>query len=216
MRLWMVLLVSVVLGAGLVSAFAAMPAVGTTAPDFTLPSQDGSQVSLTDFRGKWVVLYFYPKDGTPGCTIEAHNFQRDQPQYSQRNAVVVGVSVDTTDSHKEFCSKEGLNFKLLADTEHKVVKQYDSTMNYKGVEIAARNTFIIDPQGKIREHTPAWIPTNTARKCWRHSTSYRRTQTSRFRNSRYRDRKRISNGQGCFAKNEAVPAYRSASKYLSY
>ena len=96
-----------------------------------------------------MVLYFYPKDGTPGCTIEAHNFQRDQPQYSQRNAVVVGVSVDTTDSHKEFCSKEGLNFKLLADTEHKVVKQYDSTMNYKGVEIAARNTFIIDPQGKI-------------------------------------------------------------------
>ena len=96
-----------------------------------------------------MVLYFYPKDGTPGCTIEAHNFQRDQPQYSQRNAVVVGVSVDTTDSHKEFCSKEGLNFKLLADTEHKVVKQYDSIMNYKGMEIAARNTFIIDPQGKI-------------------------------------------------------------------
>ncbi|MGH9544537.1 MAG: peroxiredoxin [Terriglobales bacterium] len=150
MHLWMVLLVAVVLGAGLNSAFAAMPAVGTAAPEFTLPSQDGSQVSLKDFRGKWVVLYFYPKDGTPGCTIEAHNFQRDQPQYLQRNAVVVGVSVDTTDSHKEFCSKEGLNFKLLADTEHKVVKQYDSTMDYKGVEIAARNTFIIDPQGKIQ------------------------------------------------------------------
>ncbi len=148
MRLWIALLVSI-LGSGLVYAFAAMPAVGSTAPDFTLPSQDGTQVSLSDLRGKWVVLYFYPKDGTPGCTIEAHNFQRDQPQYSQRNAVVVGVSVDTTDSHKEFCSKEGLNFKLLADTEHKVVKEYDSTMNYKGAEIAARNTFIIDPQGKI-------------------------------------------------------------------
>ena len=154
MRLWMVLLVTVVLGIGLQLALAAMPAVGTTAPDFTLPSQDGTQVSLSDLRGKWVVLYFYPKDGTPGCTIEAHNFQRDQPQYSQRNAVVVGVSVDTTDSHKEFCSKEGLNFKLLADTEHKVVKEYDSTMSYKGVEIAARNTFIIDPQGKIvKEYT---------------------------------------------------------------
>lgn len=99
MRLWMVLLVTVVLGVGLHSAFAAMPAVGSAAPDFTLPSQDGTQVSLSDFRGKWVVLYFYPKDGTPGCTIEAHNFQRDQPQYSQRNSVVVGVSVDTTDSH---------------------------------------------------------------------------------------------------------------------
>jgi thioredoxin-dependent peroxiredoxin len=148
MRPWMVLAV-IVLGAGLCAAFAAMPAVGSAAPDFTLPSQDGTNVRLSDFRGKWVVLYFYPKDGTPGCTIEAHNFQRDQPQYSQRNAVVVGVSVDTTDSHKEFCSKEGLNFKLLADTEHKVVKQYESTMNYKGVEIAARNTFIINPQGKI-------------------------------------------------------------------
>jgi peroxiredoxin Q/BCP len=149
MRLWMVLLVTVVLGGGL-QAFAAMPAVGSAAPDFSLPSQDGTQVSLKDFRGKWVVLYFYPKDGTTGCTIEAHNFQRDQPQYMQRNAVVVGVSVDTTDSHKEFCSKEGLNFKLLADTEHTVVKQYESTMNYKGVEIAARNTFIIDPQGTIQ------------------------------------------------------------------
>ena len=150
MRLWMILLVTVVMGMGVHFAFAAMPAVGSAAPDFSLPSQDGSQVSLKDLRGKWVVLYFYPKDGTPGCTIEAHNFQRDQPQYAQRNAVVVGVSVDTTDSHKEFCSKEGLNFKLLADTEHKVVKQYESTMNYKGVEIAARNTFIIDPQGTIQ------------------------------------------------------------------
>ena len=149
MRPWLVLLVTVVLGSGMQSAFAAMPAVGSAAPDFSLASQDGTQVSLKDFRGKWVVLYFYPKDGTPGCTIEAHNFQRDQPQYAKRSAVVIGVSVDTTDSHKEFCSKEGLNFKLLADTEHKVVKQYDSTMNYKGVEIAARNTFIIDPQGNI-------------------------------------------------------------------
>lgn len=131
------------------STFAAdTPAVGTTAPDFSLPSQEGN-VSLKDYRGKWVVVYFYPKDQTTGCTIEAHNFQRDQSLYSQRNAVVLGVSVDTVESHKAFCAKEGLNFKLLADTEHKVVKQYGSTMDYKGVEIAARNTFIVDPEGKI-------------------------------------------------------------------
>jgi thioredoxin-dependent peroxiredoxin len=130
-------------------AFAAdTPAIGTTAPDFSLPSQEGN-VSLKDYRGKWVVVYFYPKDETAGCTIEAHNFQRDQPQYLQRNAVVLGVSVDTVESHKAFCAKEGLNFKLLADTEHKVVKEYGSTMNYKGIEIAARNTFIVDPEGKI-------------------------------------------------------------------
>lgn len=124
------------------------PTVGASAPDFTLPSQDGI-VSLKDYRGKWVVVYFYPKDQTQGCTIEAHNFQRDQPQYGQRSAVVLGISVDTVDSHKAFCAKEGLNFKLLADTEHKVVKEYGSTMDYKGVEIAARNTFIVDPRGKI-------------------------------------------------------------------
>ena len=130
-------------------AFAAdTPAVGTAAPDFSLASQEGN-VSLKDYRGKWVVVYFYPKDQTTGCTIEAHNFQRDQPLYLQRNAVVLGVSVDTVESHKAFCAKEGLNFKLLADTEHKVVKEYGSTMNYKGVEIAARNTFIVDPEGKI-------------------------------------------------------------------
>src|SRR5580700_10400489 len=159
MRLWLVLLVTVVLGAGL-QAFAAMPAVGSAAPDFSLPSQDGTQVSLKDFRGKWVVLYFCPKDGTTGCTIEAHNFQRDQPQYAQRNAVVVGISVDTAESHKEFCAKEGLNFKLLADTEHKVVKEYGSTMSYKGSEIAARNTFIVDPQGKIQRVYTTVNPNN--------------------------------------------------------
>ncbi len=149
MRLWMVVLLTLVLAGSFLALAASAPAVGTAAPAFSLASEDGTQVSLQDFRGKWVVLYFYPKDGTPGCTIEAHNFQRDQPQYAQRNAVVLGVSVDTTDSHKEFCSKQGLTFKLLADTEHKVVKLYGSTMTYNGVELAARNTFIINPQGKI-------------------------------------------------------------------
>ena len=126
-----------------------MPSVGQTAPTFTLPSQDGNQVSLDSFRGKWVVLYFYPKDMTQGCTIEAHNFQRDQAKFDAANAVIVGVSVDTPDSHKQFCTKEGLTFKLLADPEHKVVDEYGSLGNYNGMTIAMRNTFLIDPKGKI-------------------------------------------------------------------
>src|ERR1700742_5185147 len=83
-----------------------VPAVGVTAPDFTLSSQEGQKVSLHDYRGQWVVLYFYPKDMTPGCTIEAHNFQRDQKEYDARKAAIVGVSVDSVDSHVEFCTKE--------------------------------------------------------------------------------------------------------------
>jgi peroxiredoxin Q/BCP len=126
-----------------------MPAVGQVAPDFTLPSQDGSQIALDSFKGKWVVLYFYPKDMTTGCTIEAHNFQRDLAQYEAKNAVIVGVSLDTPDSHKQFCTKEGLTFRLLADPEHKVVDQYGSLGHYGPMTIANRNTFLIDPQGKI-------------------------------------------------------------------
>ena len=126
-----------------------MPAVGQAAPTFTLPSQDGSQISLDSFRGKWVVLYFYPKDMTKGCTIEAHNFQRDQAKYDADNAVILGVSVDTPDSHKEFCTKEGLTFRLLADPKHKVVDQYGSLGHFGPMTIANRNTFLIDPSGKI-------------------------------------------------------------------
>src|ERR1700680_56918 len=103
-----------------------IPSVGTAAPDFTLKSQEGKTVSLHDFKGKWVVLYFYPKDMTPGCTIEAHNFQRDQAQYDKKNAAIVGVSVDAVDSHVEFCTKEGLTFKLLSDEKHEVVNKYGS------------------------------------------------------------------------------------------
>ncbi len=131
-------------------AFAAsMPAVGSEAPDFTLSSQEGKPVSLKDYRGKWVVLYFYPKDFTGGCTIEAHNFQRDQAQYEKKGVVVLGVSVDDADSHKKFCAKEGLSFKLLADTEKKVSGEYGSLMNMGLVKFASRHTFIINPEGKI-------------------------------------------------------------------
>jgi peroxiredoxin Q/BCP len=126
-----------------------MPAVGQVAPTFTLPSQTGEAISLDSFRGKWVVLYFYPKDMTSGCTIEAHNFQRDQAKFDADNAVVLGVSVDTVDSHKQFCTKDGLTFHLLADPEHKVVDQYGSLGHFGPMTIASRNTFLIDPDGKI-------------------------------------------------------------------
>jgi thioredoxin-dependent peroxiredoxin len=125
------------------------PAAGTPAPDFSLTTGDGSQISLKDYRGKWIVLYFYPKDFTSGCTMEAKNFQRDLTKFEPLNAVVLGVSVDTAQSHKEFCTKEGLNFKLLADPDAKVSTEYGSVMDYKGQKLAARNTFIINPKGEI-------------------------------------------------------------------
>jgi peroxiredoxin Q/BCP len=127
----------------------ALPAVGQSAPTFTLPSQTGESVSLDSYRGKWVVVYFYPKDMTTGCTIEAHNFQRDLSKFEAENAVILGVSVDTVDSHKQFCTKDGLTFHLLADPEHKVVDEYGSLGHFGAFTIANRNTFLIDPHGKI-------------------------------------------------------------------
>jgi thioredoxin-dependent peroxiredoxin len=124
------------------------PRVGSQAPPFTLQSQDGKPVSLSEFRGKWVVLYFYPKDFTSGCTLEAHNFQRDLAKYEKRNAVIVGISVDSPDSHHQFCVKEGLSFKLLADTGHTVSQEY-GTLTHLGFTHAARNTFLIAPDGRI-------------------------------------------------------------------
>ena len=127
------------------------PAVGAAAPDFTLNSQDGKAVSLHDFRGKWVVLYFYPKDMTTGCTIEAHNFQRDISKYEALGAVVLGVSVQDEKSHQEFCAKEGLNFKLLADTKKEVSEKYDSVMNLGVMKLSARHTFLVGPDGTVRK-----------------------------------------------------------------
>ena len=156
MRLVLTAVVLLVLPLATVRA-AEVPQVGQTAPAFSLPSQEGGPVSLKDFRGKWVVLYFYPKDMTQGCTIEAHNFQQDLPKYDQKHAVIVGVSVDSTDSHKEFCAKESLTFKLLSDTDKKVVDQYGS-LSPRGM--ASRNTFLIDPAGKI---VKVWTGVNPAK-----------------------------------------------------
>ena len=138
-----------VLACNRVSAVNELPAVGTAAPIFKLTTNEGKQVGLGDFKGKWVVLYFYPKDFTSGCTLEARNFQRDLAKYTDANAVILGVSVDTADSHKEFCAKEGLNFRLLSDSDAKVSEQYGSIMEYNGAKLSARNTFIINPQGKV-------------------------------------------------------------------
>lgn len=138
-----------VTGRTLIYGASKAPAVGTKAPDFTLDSQEGKPVSLHDFRGKWVVLYFYPKDFTSGCTLEAHNFQQDLAKYDKLNAVILGVSVQSADSHKEFCAKEGLNFKLLADTDYKVSSAYGSVMNFGVAKLSARHTFLIDQFGLI-------------------------------------------------------------------
>jgi peroxiredoxin Q/BCP len=147
------------LNVGRVSAADAMPAVGQAAPGFTLPSQTGAQVSLSSFAGKWVVLYFYPKDMTKGCTIEAHNFQAAQPQFLAKNAVILGVSMDSPDSHQQFCTKENLTFRLLSDPNHTAVSAYGSLAANGAV--ASRNTFLINPQGKIAQVWASVDPATT-------------------------------------------------------
>ena len=126
------------------------PAIGSAAPNFTLPSQEDKPVSLTDYKGKYVVLYFYPKDQTQGCTVEAHNFQRDQAKYDALNAVVLGVSLDTVEGHKAWCAKDTFSFKLLADPDHKVVDEYGVPVKAYGAnKFASRQTFLIGPDGKV-------------------------------------------------------------------
>jgi thioredoxin-dependent peroxiredoxin len=133
---------------------------GAAAPNFSLPSQEEKPVALSDYKGKWVVLYFYPKDMTTGCTIEAHNFQRDLPKYDALNAVVLGVSLDTVESHKTFCSKDSLTFKLLADPDHKVIDAYGVPVSARGdMKFAARDSFLISPQGKV---VKVWTGVNPA------------------------------------------------------
>lgn len=123
------------------------PPLAQPAPEFTLPTNSGSgQVSLSNYRGQWVVVYFYPKDFTPGCTLEARRFQQDLPQYLDRNTQILGISTDDVGSHAEFCDSEGLKFPLLADTDGRVSKAYGSWMGY----MALRHTYIVDPDGVLR------------------------------------------------------------------
>jgi thioredoxin-dependent peroxiredoxin len=124
-----------------------LPTIDAPAPDFSLPATTGEgMINLADYRGQWVVLYFYPKDFTSGCTIEARKFQEDLPQYRDRNAQILGVSADSVDSHAEFCDSEGLRFPLLADEDGKISKAYGSWLGIR----SSRHSFIIDPMGQLR------------------------------------------------------------------
>lgn len=124
--------------------------LGTLAPNFSLLSQEEKPVALSDYKGRWVVLYFYPKDMSSGCTIEAHNFQRDLAKYDALNAVILGVSLDTVESHKTFCTKDSLSFKLLADPDHKVIDSYGVHITNLGLmKFAHRDTYLISPAGKV-------------------------------------------------------------------
>lgn len=124
-----------------------LPPLEQPAPEFTLPTNTGDgKISLTDLRGKWVVLYFYPKDFTAGCTLEARRFQQDLPKYMAQNTQIIGVSADSVDSHAEFCDSEGLKFPLLADTTGEVSKAYGSWLG----NLSVRHSFIIDPKGTLQ------------------------------------------------------------------
>lgn len=152
----LVLIAAILLFLGIVMVTAARhapdaPVIGTPAPDFTLNAQDGKPVDLRDFRGQWVVLYFYPKDFTSGCTKEAHNFQHDLALYEQKHAVILGVSGQDEASHEKFCTAEGLHFKLLADPHCELSARYGSVVNLGVAKLSARHTFLIDPAGVIRK-----------------------------------------------------------------
>jgi len=136
----------------------AAPKVGNQAPSFDLFDQNGKQQKLADYAGKWVVLYFYPKDDTPGCTTEACSFRDDYYKLRALKAEVMGVSLDDVKSHKEFAEKYSLPFPLLADTGHKTAKDYGVYRSYGIFSVASRQTFIIDPEGKIAKHYASVSP----------------------------------------------------------
>lgn len=131
---------------------------GEEAPDFTLKDEQGNDVSLSDFRGNWVVLYFYPKDNTPGCTAEACEFSAQREDFTGLNGVIVGVSPDSVNSHRNFVQKKDLTIKLLSDPEKKVLDMYGAVglkrmfgKEYLGV---IRSTYLINPEGKVAHVWP--------------------------------------------------------------
>ncbi len=159
---WLIVIATavVVLFVARATLAADLPEAGQMAPDFSLPDQHGKQHDLAEFRGKYLVLYFYPKDDTPGCTEEACKFRDDLSQLKQMDAQVVGVSIDNTDNHAEFAKKYHLPFPLLADSDGKVAASYGAMLNLGLVKIAKRYTFLIDPQGRISR---VYLSVNTSR-----------------------------------------------------
>jgi peroxiredoxin Q/BCP len=136
----------------------ASPAEGTIAPDFKLQDQAGKWHTLAENKGKWVVLYFYPKDNTPGCTTQACELRDNIFAFRKANAVILGVSVDDVESHKKFSEEHKLPFDILADSEKKVSKLYGVLFSAGPMQLASRQTFLIDPSGKIVKHWPKVDP----------------------------------------------------------
>lgn len=130
-----------------------IPQIGQTAPEFSIPNQEGKQISLTDFKGQWIVLYFYPKDDTPGCTTEAKDFTDLSQEFTALGATILGISPDTEKTHCQFIDKHKLSINLLSDTEHKIIETYGAwrLKNFMGKEYmgVARCTFLINPNQEI-------------------------------------------------------------------
>jgi peroxiredoxin Q/BCP len=146
------LLGTLMLLAGLPSQAAETPAVGSTAPGFRLQDQSGEWHDLADYRGRWLAVYFYPKDDTPGCTTEACNFRDNIYAFKAIGAAVVGISVDSVDSHREFSEKYKLPFVILADEQGATAEAYGVLRDWQLMKIASRQSFLVDPEGNIARH----------------------------------------------------------------
>lgn len=138
----------------------AQPETGDEAPDFRLQDQNGDWHTLSDYRGKWITLYFYPKDDTPGCTTEACAFRDNIFAFDRLGAVVLGVSLDDVESHAQFAEKYSLPFPLLADSGSDAARAYGVLSSMGSFKMAKRETFLIDPQGRIAKHYVKVSPAN--------------------------------------------------------
>ena len=160
------LLVALVIGVALllwrITAYANsnLPKAGDAAPGFSLPDQNGKPRAAAEFRGKWLVLYFYPRDDTPGCTEQAGHYRDAMRELEALGAAVCGVSVDDSESHAEFSRKYTLPFALLADREGSIATRYGSLLNLGFIKFARRNTFLVDPQGRVAK---VYLGVNPAR-----------------------------------------------------